>query len=192
MLVIVIPTIPVSAQLHDGYYPADDPGFVYDGSGWLTISDGGLIYTESSAAGDRVSLEVSGDQLIIYRWLWPDGGNMEICIDAICEIVSNQASETVHHSALAYRLTDSPAMVSLTNVDTAGGLIRLNAVHILADRELYSVWPGESTKTFQVINGEVFAIDRTISTGDRILLIPLILIALIQFAHLGVTLWNRR
>jgi hypothetical protein len=102
VLVIVIP-IPVSAQLNDGYYPADNPEFIYDGTGWLTIADGGLMYTESSAAGDRVSLEVSGDQLILYRWLWPDGGSMEICINAICEIVSNRASDTVHSSALAYR-----------------------------------------------------------------------------------------
>ena len=81
---------PCANPLGTGIYEEDADGISYT-PGWATGS--GIRYTNGST--DTASFCFSGTEVTIYRTLAANRGAMELCVDAVCETVSNTSSATL-------------------------------------------------------------------------------------------------
>ena len=81
---------PCANSLGTGIYEEDAGGISYT-AGWATGS--GIRYTNASS--DTASFCFSGAEVTIYRTMAANRGDMELCVDAVCETVSNTSGATL-------------------------------------------------------------------------------------------------
>ncbi|MBN1963061.1 MAG: hypothetical protein JW910_00340 [Anaerolineae bacterium] len=90
-----IQVIDLSTVLAPGVlYQEDDPGFVYVND-WVFKSKAAALgggVAKAKDAESAVFFAVSGDEFTLYRRIGPGYGDMTVCIDGVCNIVSNEYS----------------------------------------------------------------------------------------------------
>lgn len=186
------PTPPPAPALDPGFHVATDPLLqaAYSGSGWAILQDGDYSVMESSVAGDSISFDVLGSQIVVYRDLLTDGGGTaQICIDAACASFSSDASIDQRSVPVAYLI---PAGGGAVTIEVLTGTLRIHSYLVIGAAHLVEVAAPDPSRHYVVLeDGSVAAIDRSIDLGDLVTIG--MIAALIAAVAIGVitAAWKR-
>ena len=117
---------PCANPLSTGIYEEDAGGISYT-PGWATGS--GIRYTNGGT--NTASFCFSGTEVTIYRTLAANRGDMELCVDAVCETVSNTSSATLWRQPYTTNgLSSGEHTLTIQKAAADGSYIDLDAVGV--------------------------------------------------------------
>lgn len=159
-------TSPANAGLHEA---ESAPEFAFTGTGWVQVVDGDYVVMESSDLGDEVSFEFNGASIILFRELLlveDSPAVVEVCLDAICTPLSNEATELQVRVPIAF-FADGASPHHLTISNTDGGIFRLDYLIVMPENDLEAIAaPAPSTVFMSLESGQVVAVDFSITGGE--------------------------
>lgn len=160
----------LASTANAGLFEAETaPEFAYSGTGWVQVVDGDYVVMESSEIGDEITFEFEGSSIIIFRELLllaDSPATIEICLDSICSMVTNEASEYQRRVPVSFFAEGaSPHSLNISNQD--GGIFRIDFVIVMPEDDLTTAAvPSPSMHFLTLESGQIIAVDFSISGGE--------------------------
>jgi RHS repeat-associated protein len=137
--------------LGPGYYEQTEPRITYGGAGgWATVtstSASGGSYIRSNVLNATIEFQFQGTGVSIYRITGPSTGygSMEVCLDGVCQTVSNVSAAVAWKQTVFYTdLPDTAHTMTIRNT-TAARYVAFDAVQVYGPLETLPVGVYEQT-----------------------------------------------
>lgn len=162
------------------YFEAEDnTAFTYVGSSWVQLVDGATTVMQSTAVDETISLTFEGGSVIIYRNLFATGAALaEICIDALCTSLQNDASADQKRVPASFA-ADGAGQQTLTIRNLDGGTLAIDAVLVLAGATLPMLASVPEAEYLVLSSGRAASIRYEVTAGE---------IAIVMFLAMSVTI----
>lgn len=186
-----------AATLGQGAYEFEtcDPTDCSLNGTWVVSDNGGQQYIVATGTTDYVEFTVQGQQLIIYRAISGGFADMEVCVDAICQIISNNNIATVYFAGVVIPLSGTNTIQIIGDLvyldqfivlDTPGGggvfptpVPTATAVPTTTPQPTSTpaptatpislVWAISPNSKYDMVAGQMVALDYGVSVGDMVL-----------------------
>jgi hypothetical protein len=79
--------------LTEGVYENTEPRLEYEGSWTFYDNQAGRTLTYTDTWSDKIKFQINGDILVLYMTQSPDRGEVDVCIDLVCQRIDNYSAQ---------------------------------------------------------------------------------------------------
>jgi hypothetical protein len=130
---------PANAQnaLGAGFYDDTTPAIVFDGGTWSQVTDANAYMGSRKSTGFTTSItykmtaNIFGDGFVLYINKNTTGADANMCINAVCEVISFYAPSSTYATITVTGLGYGTHNVVITKMSTASTFMSIDALHVL-------------------------------------------------------------